>query len=167
MRLHFALLLAALLGTACAAPAATGPFTGVVTRVSDGDTVWVRPDTGGKPRPVRIEGIDAPEICQPHGAQARAALAGQLLRQPVTVRVSRRDDYERWLARVDLHGTDTGEWMVDRGHAWSYRWRGDAGPYAAQQALARQARRGLWAAPAPTEPRAFRRQHGPCHASGR
>ena len=37
---------------------------GVVTYVIDGDTVKVRPSNGGKPISIRIEGINAPEICQ-------------------------------------------------------------------------------------------------------
>ena len=166
MRRHFTLLCAALLCSACAAPAATRNFSGVVTHVTDGDTVWVRPPSGGAALPVRIEGIDAPEICQPHGEQARQAMAGQLLHQPVTVRSRRRDDYDRLLARVEVHGSDIGEWMVQRGHAWSYRYRRDPGPYAAEQSQARQARRGLWSASKPTEPRTFRRQHGSCHTNG-
>jgi endonuclease YncB( thermonuclease family) len=127
----------------------------------------VRPATGGAPVTVRLEGIDAPEICQPHGPQSREALASRLLRQPVTVNTQRRDDYDRLLGRVQLHGDDAGAWMVERGHAWSYRHRGDAGPYAAQQSRARQARRGLWAGSAPVEPRSFRREHGSCHGDGR
>jgi endonuclease YncB( thermonuclease family) len=163
MRLHLIVLHVALLTCACAAPAAPRSFEGVVTSVSDGDTVRVRPVTGGAPVAVRLEGIDAPELCQPYGAQARDALANQLLRQPVTVHSRRRDDYDRVLGHVQLQGSDVGAWMVERGHAWSYRYRGDAGPYAAEQSRARQGRRGLWAGSAPVEPRSFRREHGPCH----
>jgi endonuclease YncB( thermonuclease family) len=161
------LVLAALLGPAGVASAAPRSFAGVVTSVSDGDTVRVRPASGGAPVVVRLEGIDAPEICQPHGPQAQAALASLLLRRPVTVHARRHDDYDRLLGRVQLQGDDAGAWMVERGHAWSYRHRGDAGPYAAEQSRARQGRRGLWASPHPVEPRSFRRQQGSCHVNGR
>ena len=40
-------------------------WPGVVTHVSDGDTVWVQPLQGGEAYKVRLLGIDAPEICQP------------------------------------------------------------------------------------------------------
>jgi micrococcal nuclease len=52
--------------------------------------------------------------------------------------------------------------MVREGHAWSYRYRRDGGPYAKQQALARAARKGLFATARPEEPRAFRKRHGAC-----
>ncbi|MDP3310892.1 MAG: thermonuclease family protein, partial [Polaromonas sp.] len=69
-------VLVAALWLACALQAgAAQPWQGTVTRVSDGDTLWVRPAAGGKPLKVRIDGIDAPEICQAGGRAARKALA--------------------------------------------------------------------------------------------
>ncbi|MBI5275068.1 MAG: thermonuclease family protein [Burkholderiales bacterium] len=157
------LLLACLAVLAITATAADDErFEGHVTHVSDGDTIWVRPERGGAPLAVRLEGIDAPELCQPHGLQARDALARRVLRQPVSVQATGRDDYGRLLARVHAGGSDVGARLVRQGHAWSYRFRRDRGPYAKEERAARQARRGLWADPSPMEPRAFRRQHGPC-----
>lgn len=150
----------ALLGTAQAAG-----FAGHVTHVSDGDTVWVRPETGGAPRAVRLEGIDAPEICQPGGEAAREALARRVLHRFVRVQSDRDDDWGRALGRVEHDAQDLGAWLVREGHAWSYRYRRDAGPYAKEQRLARQARHGLWAEPQPMEPRTFRQFHGPCGAA--
>lgn len=137
-------------------------YTAVVTHVSDGDTVWVRPSRGGARVPVRLLDIDAPEICQRSGQQSRDALARQVLRRTVTVEERGRDDYGRVLARLHRSGQDVGEQLVVEGHAWSYRFRNQPGPYHAQETQARQARRGLWAAAHPLEPRAFRRLHGPC-----
>lgn len=137
-------------------------YTAVVTHVSDGDTVWVRPARGGARVPVRLLDIDAPEICQRSGQQSRDALARQVLRRTVTVEERGRDDYGRVLARLHRSGQDVGEQLVVEGHAWSYRFRNRPGPYHEQEAQARQARRGLWAAAHPLEPRAFRRLHGPC-----
>lgn len=158
----FTFLLAAAL---CALPAAAQrrDFNGTVTHVSDGDTLWVRPSTGGAAVPVRLQGIDAPEGCQPFGEQARQALAWRVLKQTVRVDVQGRDDYDRTLARVHLHGQDVGAWLVFTGHAWSYRYRRSPGPYAELEAQARQGRRGLWAASQPLEPREFRKRHGRCH----
>jgi micrococcal nuclease len=137
-------------------------FEGHVTHVSDGDTLWVRPQQGGAPRPVRLQGIDAPEICQSGGEAARDALARRLLRRFVQVSSERDDDWGRVLGRVEHQGEDVGGWLVRQGHAWSYRYRGDAGPYAREQRMARQARRGLWHEPGPMEPRTFRQFHGRC-----
>jgi len=150
----------------CAPVAALGSksnWSGTVTHVSDGDTLWVRPQRGGAPRPVRIDGIDAPELCQVHGETARAALVGQVLGQTVQVRVRRHDDYGRALARVGLRGQDMGAWLVSHGHAWSYRYRGKGGPYAQQEGQAKARRLGLFRQGRAELPRDFRRRHGPCH----
>ena len=60
-------------------------LTGVVTFVSDGDTLWVRLSTGGEPVKVRFQGIDAPEICQDWGPQSTQALKAKAMRQPVVL----------------------------------------------------------------------------------
>ena len=39
-------------------------------RVVDGDSLWVRPP-GRAPLRLRLSGVDAPEVCQRHGPQAR------------------------------------------------------------------------------------------------
>ena len=135
-------------------------LSGVVTRVADGDTLWVRP-ADGKPIKVRLQGIDAPERCQPWGEQARAALAARVLHRQVAVRTRAYDDYRRAIAHVELNGEDVAAWMVREGHAWSYRYRRSLGPYAEQEQQARAARRGLFAQAA-IEPRVFRKTHGPC-----
>jgi endonuclease YncB( thermonuclease family) len=149
-----------LLAAAACVPAAAKNLNGVVTHVTDGDTLWVRPIGGGEPVQVRIDGIDAPEICQPFGKQARDALASRVMRRPVQVASRARDIYDRTVGRVTANGQDVGEWLVTGGYAWASRYRNRA-VYADQEAQARQARRGLWAAPA-VEPRTFRRRHGSC-----
>jgi micrococcal nuclease len=137
-------------------------LTGVVTYVGDGDTLWVRLSSGGEPVKVRFQGMDAPEICQDWGPQATRALKARAVRKEVVLNTRARDDYGRILARVDMDGEDLGAWMVAQGHAWSYHYRRDPGPYATQERSARSEKRGLWAANAPTEPREFRKQHGSC-----
>lgn len=133
-----------------------------VTRVSDGDTVWVQPLPNGRFRKLRMQGIDAPEICQPGGTASRDALSARVLRQVVTVTESRRDDYGRALVKLQHEGDDVAAFMVRQGQAWSYRWRHSDGPYAREERQARAQRRGLFATAAPELPRDFRRRHGPC-----
>ena len=141
-------------------------WQGVVTHVSDGDTVFVRPASGGQPVKIRIDGLDAPEICQTYGPASRQALQSRLLGQAVSVDGRRRDNYGRVLARIRWQQADVGEWMVRQGHAWSYRYRRDAGPYAAQELQARVAQRGLFADARALQPRDFRKRHGPCQEPG-
>lgn len=152
-------LLAFLLATCATAHA--GGSAARVTRVSDGDTLWVR---AGRtpPKLLRLQGIDAPELCQPFGAEAQRALAQRVLHERVTVRRRGRDDYDRQLAEVVHQDEDVGAWLVANGYAWADRFRRQASPYAALEDDARRARRGLWAQSWHVPPREFRRQHGRC-----
>ena len=152
-----------------AAPAHNVPANGevllgaVVLRVVDGDSLWVRPP-GGAPLRLRVSGVDAPEVCQRHGREARDALATRLQGKKVRVTLQHKDTYDRWLARVEGPDGDVGAWLVGQGHAWSMRWHNNPGPYAVQEGAARKARRGLFSEPRPEPPRDFRRRHGPCQA---
>ena len=161
-RLVFALIATVLV---VAAPVQASDFSGVVTRVSDGDTLWIRPD-GERRRPVklRLQGIDAPERCQAWGEQSTAALSARVLGQRVEVHSRARDDHGRLLVdlRLQRGGADIGAWMVGQGHAWSYRFRHHPGPYANQEAQARAASRGLFKDPNAEPPAQFRKRHGPC-----
>ena len=133
-----------------------------VTHVSDGDSVWVQPLAGGRYRKLRLVGLDAPEICQLGGTQARDALTQRVLKQRVTVTESARDTYGRGLAKLEHQGQDVGGWLVAEGQAWSSRWHSSLGPYQAQEARARAQRRGLFAQANAELPRTFRQRHGPC-----
>ena len=152
---------------ALAAPPVKSTWSGVVTYVVDGDTVRVRPPGGGKPVSIRVDGIDAPEICQAFGPASRDALMRRVLGKRVKVYGKRHDDYGRLLARIELQGEDAGQWMVAHGLAWSYRYRSSPGPYAAQQRRAKAAGLGVFStahgAP-PVYPAQFRKQHGSCHS---
>ena len=90
-----------------------------------------------------------------------------VLHQHVEVTIRRNDDYGRALARIRLDGHDLGTQMVQAGQAWSYRWRRALGPYAAEEALARQTRLGLFAQDQAELPRDFRQRHGSCHDAPR
>ena len=135
---------------------------GVVTRVTDGDTLWVRPLGSGRPVKLRVQGIDAPERCQPWGEASRDRLRELVLGRSVRVVEGPHDDHGRRLGRLMRDDIDIGAQLVHEGLAWSYRWRSHPGPYAAEERAARAARRGLFADQAPMAPREFRRTHGPC-----
>lgn len=157
-------LLASTGATVHAAVPRNDPWPGLVSHVADGDTIRVRPLQGGKPVRVRINGIDAPEICQAGGPAARDALKRRVLGRQVVVIGRSRDDYGRLLGQVVLDGDDVGAWMVVQGQAWSYRYRGAAGPYAVQQRRAQASRRGIFSDGhvSAIYPAVFRQQHGTC-----
>ena len=142
---------------------ASWAWSGVVTHVSDGDTVWVQPMQGGEAQKIRLLGIDAPEICQAWGPQARDALQTLVQGQPVEVQGRHRDTYGRLLAQLTRQGHDVGAWMVLQGHAWSYRYKRQAGLYDAQQIQAQSHRQGLFADGRAVPPRTFRKRFGSCH----
>lgn len=151
-------------GGALAAPAPR-TIEGVVKRVFDGDTLLLV-DAQGESVTIRLTGIDAPEICQPHGPEARQALEELVLNQPVVALRRGQDDVGRMLAKVTRAGTDVGDRMVRDGHAWSYRYRDDKGPYVAQERMAHALYRGLHAGRQAISPREFRRRHGRCASDG-
>jgi micrococcal nuclease len=136
---------------------------GTVTHVTDGDTLWVRPAGGSEAVKIRMDGIDAPEICQVYGDASRNALMGRVLHQNVSVLARSRDRYGRVLARVVMQREDVGEWMVGQGHAWAHHYKRYPSAYGAQEAQARAARRGLFADPESQDPAVFRKRHGSCH----
>lgn len=158
----FGMAVMALCAHAQEAPSKGEVYSARVSRVFDGDTLWVKPLTGGPYRKLRLEGIDAPEICQNGGEASREVLARRLLNQMVEVRVHAQDDYGRGVARVVHQGDDVAAWMVANGQAWSYRWRRSLGPFADEEAFARERRRGVFNDVAAELPRDFRKRHGPC-----
>jgi endonuclease YncB( thermonuclease family) len=143
--------------------AAAEVFAARATAVPDGDTLWVQPADGSATRKLRLQGIDAPEICQRGGPAARAALQALVATKTLRVEVKYYDVYGRGLARVQVGRQDVAALMVASGQAWSNRWGRSLGPYATEEAAARRARAGLFSVAAPELPRDFRRRHGSCY----
>ncbi|MCL1960296.1 MAG: thermonuclease family protein [Desulfovibrionaceae bacterium] len=145
---------------------ADASWTATVSYVVDGDSIWVKTADGNRRVRLRLEGIDAPEICQRFGPEARQAMQALALDQRVRVTVRARDRYGRAIAEVvrTRDGVDVAARMVSDGWAWSEGFRGRPGKYASEQAAARRLRRGLFADTAPQLPSDFRRRHGPCKA---
>jgi micrococcal nuclease len=163
---HLAIDLCSLaIGLGAVTPAAAAKvreIVGTVTRVADGDSLTLVPASGGQPVRVRLQGIDAPEGCQPWGAEAGEALRELVQGQTVTVLSTGLDDHGRTLGKVMKGPFDVGDRLVRDGHAWSYRFRNDRGPYVAQERMAQALRRGLHAEGGAVMPREFRKRNGPC-----
>jgi micrococcal nuclease len=146
-------------------------WQGIVTHVTDGDTLRVRPlgtQLGSRSKvdsfKIRIDGIDAPESCQQYGATSAAALKKLLITKQVTITSRRFDDYGRDVAKVTIDSVDVGSWMVKNGHAWSYHYRFSKGPYASEEKAAERDKLGLFADASAVNPKIFRREHGSCYA---
>lgn len=156
------------LGTCLASCAiqAAETWTGWVSWVMDGDTVLLVRDGQHEPVKLRVDGIDAPETCQPGGAEARDAMIRLALRKSVSVVDLGHDSYGRQLGRLSVDGLDLGAEMVRSGMAWAYRFRTGHGPYARLQRQAQSQKIGLFAAPdAAMSPPVFRKFHGTCQGT--
>jgi len=130
-----------------ALPAADRDLSGPVDRIHDGDSLRV---AGA---PIRLHGIDAPELAQ-HcqdgagrdyacGERARDALVRLIGRQAVRCLQRDTDRYGRVVAVCSVGGLDLNGEMVRLGWATAYRRYSEA--YAPIEAAARAAGTGLWA----------------------
>lgn len=163
----------ALLLAACGGPGPSGSPSEVsrrtvtVVSVHDGDTVRVR-DARGQEQAVRLATIDAPELDQPYGPQARDAMRERVLGRQVTLEPRGRDRYGRTLAVLWLPANpqpqDLALWLLEQGLAWHYKAHAQEQPlterwrYTMAETLARTSRRGLWGQPDPQPPWVWRRQ---------
>lgn len=139
---------------------------GVVTKVSDGDTIQVTDALGTKVK-VRLYGIDAPETAkgikagQPYGAEAYEALRSKVANQTVRLDVMDIDKYRRLVSIVWLKGRDINREMIAEGYAWAYRkylHGTKADDYIAVEEQAHKARTGLWQQNQLQPPWEFRKQ---------
>jgi len=136
-------------------PVASEVRTGRCISIADGDTLTVR--LGTENVSVRLEGIDAPESRQDHGAKAKAALSDLVKGQTVDVHVTGTDRYKRTLAIVMIGGVNVNERLVEDGWAWQYDEYNDDLHLAELEEIARTERRGLWAHANAVAPWDFRR----------
>lgn len=128
-----------------------------VCRIVDGDTLTVK----GRDRIeiiIRLAGIDAPELDQPYGLQAKSALAEEVEGQEVNVRVFKRGKYGRYVGDVSVAGRCINLQLVQRGYAWAASGSRSNGGLLAAQETAKHANRGLWQDANPTPPWTWREQ---------
>ena len=152
----------ALAPLASAAPPPARAVQGMVSKVTDGDSLWLKPAEGPSIE-VRLRDIDAPEICQPWGDDARKALAELALNKVATLQISGRDSYGRAVGALFIEDLNVSKYMVENGHAWSTRGRSDRGPLVKQERMAKALSRGLHGQlPRAVPPWDWRRNQGPC-----
>jgi endonuclease YncB( thermonuclease family) len=146
------LLLIILLFTLPAAAQEPGTsFTGEVVAVKDGDTIEVL--RTGRAVTVRLHGIDAPEMGQPFGRNAKQAASKYVFGKSVRVEVKDVDRYGRLVGRVRVQGGSLNAMLVRDGLAWWYRrYAPNDAELQRLQRQARNANRGLWSRPSPTQP---------------
>jgi micrococcal nuclease len=158
---HWLMLGAATLGIALAVflirrTTSTAPFSGRVASVSEGDTLTVL--RGRQQVHVRLEGVDAPELRQAFGQQAKEFASARALGRDVEVRP--RDRESGWtIARVIVDGRDLGQEIMASGFGWHFARFGVDPAYATAENDARAKRLGLWQDASPMTPWEYRKAH--------
>lgn len=133
-------------------------FTSTVISVTDGDTLTVM--VKGTREKIRLNSIDCPESDQPFGPQATQLATQLALKKTVTVTDFGRDRYRRLLGEVVLpDGRLLNRELVREGVCWWYRkYAPDNKELEQLEVDAREAKRGLWAEPAPMPPWEWRKR---------
>ena len=132
------------------------PFTGLVVRVSDGDTLTVM--HSGRGEKVRLYGIDAPEKGQDFGVRAKVFLSNEIFGKTVSVNPREKDKYGRTIGEVTFQsGEKVSQKIIKNGFAWWLK------KYASKDKIlerleseAREQRLGLWSKENPIPPWDFR-----------
>lgn len=126
-------------------------FVAEVVAVADGDTLTV--GQLGLRGVLRLASVDAPELDQPFGPEARRYATEQALGKLVRVVVVEIDAYDRLVAEVLLpDGRSLNGELVRLGLAWYNGHFQENRGYAALQRAARALRAGLWSQAEPEEP---------------
>ena len=128
-------------------------FQATVTAVEDGDTLAVK-TANAESVVVQIASVDAPELSQPGGPEAKAFLTKLVLGKIVTVRLQSTVDRS---ARVEIAGTDISAALIRNGMAWHCPRYADDRELTIAESDARTSKRGLWSTPRPTPPWLYRR----------
>lgn len=138
-----------------------------LVRVIDGDTLVLLVDK--KEQPIHLAGIDAPELKQRYGKEAKKALSDRISGERISVEVVGKDRYNRThgIVVVPSRRPSTGPgiplddlsvWLLENGHAWNKC--EDNERLADPETEAREARRGLWTVEKPVPPWKWRKIHG-------
>ncbi|STQ89217.1 thermonuclease family protein [Iodobacter fluviatilis] len=158
-------LLIFLLSACRAEPVPVALISGMVIKVSDGDSLLMRDDQNQEHQ-LRLAFIDAPEYSQPFGSEARRNLDRLIYRQRVQAQVVDTDRYQRSVVVLHLGNADINSEQIKAGFAWHYqhfaRGKQSTADYEYYQRLeqqARQARIGLWQDARPVPPWDDRKAH--------
>ncbi|EAK0997677.1 thermonuclease [Campylobacter upsaliensis] len=138
-------------------------LTGKVSKVIDGDTIELLAKTS-KENPynhitklkIRLYGIDAPELKQAYGKEAKEFLSALVLKQEVSLIIENKDKYDRFVGTLFLKGQDINKEMVKNGYAHAYE--SFSKKYLAEQADAKMFKLGLWQDERVMSPSEFRRK---------
>ena len=143
----------------------TSEFNGIVSRVSDGDTIHVL--YGNKRIKIRLSHIDAPERKQAYGIESQKFLENMVLNKPITAACKMkkgkwdRGFYGRPICNIFLYETNSPTYinakMIKSGNAWVYKRERNNDYLINLENDAKKNRRGLWSLFSPIEPWIYRK----------
>jgi endonuclease YncB( thermonuclease family) len=150
------LALIAALSVVCGLPCEAGePVTGTCVEVVDGDTIAVAAG-GAEPQVVHLADIDAPEIGQSYGEEARTFLSELALDQEVRVEGAKPDALGELTGRVFVGDDRLAKALLEAGLAWTLEAKDEE--LALASIIGRGSRLGLWQDPDPLPPWTWRAQ---------
>ena len=118
-------------------------FHGKVSKVIDGDTIYVRNEKLGIVK-IRLADIDTPEIKQPYGVQAKKVLEKKLFKKKVKIRKISIDRYKRVIGIVYKENLEINHFLVINGHAWCYERYSERPIIKIAESIAKRKRLGIW-----------------------
>jgi endonuclease YncB( thermonuclease family) len=122
-----------------------GVFYGPLVRVKDGDSLVVK--IQGVQMDFRLAQIDAPELGQPYGRNAKQELMSLAAGRQLVLMPIDTDRYGRTVAHVWNGNAHLNTELVKRGAAWFYSEFARGKQLYDVEQEARDAKRGLWALP--------------------
>ena len=133
-------------------------YEAVVLKVIDGDTIYIKSDKGRKK--VRLRHIDAPEIRQSYGKEAKIFLDKQIDGKKIIVNSDYKDRYGRDIGDIFVYNNDEAIYinakLIKSGHAWVYKSYRKNTYLMNLENFARENMLGLWKDKSAIEPWEFR-----------
>ena len=143
----------------------TSEFNGIVSKVSDGDTIHVLHEN--QIIKIRLSHIDAPERKQAYGMKSQKFLEDMVLNKSITAACKMKNGkwdrgfYGRPICNIFLYEANSPTYinakMIKSGNAWVYKRERNNGYLINLEKDAKENRRGLWNISFPVEPWVYRK----------
>jgi endonuclease YncB( thermonuclease family) len=140
---------------------------GRVTRVSDGDTVWLQVADRFQWLHIRFYGVDTPESewpsvwpAQPFSAEAKKFVIEQVSGKQVAVQLKDEKTYDRVVGELFVDGQSLSRKLLEFGLAWwNRKYAPDNPDFKHLEEEARAKKIGLWSQNEPVPPWVFRHKY--------